>query len=422
MLNKIQQYNQTAYFYLILLIAFFIPLHKKILTVFIALLFLNWIIEGFLNFIVFKKVNIRFKKFTVSPVRTNVIIFISLYLMYLIGMLYSSNFKYGWFDLEIKLSIIIFPLVFSTINPEIFNKKKYENIVKAFVFGCILGSLICLSCALWGYLQTGQQNLFYYSNFSVFHHPSYFSMYINFVSIIIISNLLYNTEKIKRINIYFNFFLLTYLFVLIFLLASRSGVISILIVYFFSILYLIIYKRKYLFSIIIIIMICLVSFYSFKYLTLTSSRIIVTKERIIDQKEIEDNNKNYSTNARLLTWESAFDIMKKHPLLGVGTGDVRDVLTKRYNEKEILPVLKRYLNVHNQFLQTFLSIGIIGFTLLSLTLILPFFKAIKEKDLLLFVFVILIILNFSVESMLEVQAGVIFYSFFSIFLLQKKAS
>ena len=274
--------------------------------------------------------------------------------------------------------------------------------------------------AIYGFFTTGKEHLFFYTYLSVFHHPSYFSMYLNLCIIIILSRVFNTKKKSSTIKTILTIILLVYLFVFVILLTSRSGLIGLIMVYLTTIIYLIIYKRKILISIVILLSIALVSFYSYNFFSYMSSRLKATKKEISTKKD--DKKSSYSNkNTRLLTWESAIDIIKEHPIVGVGTGDARDELTKKYNEKDILPIFKKYFNAHNQFLQTFLSIGVIGFILLLLTIVFPFLQSIKNRDLVLFVFTLLIILNFAVESMLEVQAGVVFYSFFGILLTQKKA-
>ncbi|MCF8296756.1 MAG: O-antigen ligase family protein, partial [Saprospiraceae bacterium] len=398
-----------------------LPLYQKIVPFFIALLILNWIIEGVLNPIQFKRIDIRFKSFFKQKNHTTAISFILLYLMYLTGMLYSANLEYGSLDLGIKLSFVVFPIIFLTINQDFIEEKQYKSIFSAFIIGCFISSIICLANAFYGYITTGKEHLFYYTYLSVFHHPSYLSMYINLCIIILIARIFNKESKFTTLQVISNSLLLFYLFVFVILLTSRSGIIGLILVYFVGIVYLIFVKRKILISIVILLSISLISFYSFKFLSYMSSRLTTTAEEMSGDKEIDKNSKYYNTNTRLLTWESALEIIKEHPVVGVGTGDARDELTNKYNEKEILPMLKKYLNVHNQFLQTFLTVGIIGFILLALSIIIPFINAIKNRDLILFVFVMLIVLNFAVESMLEVQAGVIFYSFFGILLTQKKA-
>jgi len=80
-------------------------------------------------------------------------------------------------------------------------------------------------------------------------------------------------------------------------------------------------------------------------------------------------------------------------------------LNKTYKEKNYTYILDRQLNCHNQYLQTCLTIGLLGIISLLTLLIYPFLKAIKEKDTLAILFIVIIILNMLVESMLEVRAG-----------------
>jgi O-antigen ligase len=61
---------------------------------------LFWLIEGDLK----RKSNAVIKNKVV-------LLFVILYLLYVIGLLYSSDYDDGLFNLQVKLSIIIFPLL-----------------------------------------------------------------------------------------------------------------------------------------------------------------------------------------------------------------------------------------------------------------------------------------------------------------------
>ena len=64
--------------------------------------------------------------------------------------------------------------------------------------------------------------------------------------------------------------------------------------------------------------------------------------------------------------------------------------------------------------------GIIGLFILLLMFIIPFIDAIKQKNIVLQTFLILMFLNFLFESMLNTQAGTIFFGFFySILVIHK---
>jgi O-antigen ligase len=82
-----------------------------------------------------------------------------------------------------------------------------------------------------------------------------------------------------------------------------------------------------------------------------------------------------------------------------------------------LRALIKKLNAHNQFLQTFIGTGIIGFVLLLLITIGTLIYGFVKKNYILALFSTLIFFNFLVESMLQAQAGFIFFVFFLVVYL-----
>jgi hypothetical protein len=100
---------------------------------------------------------------------------------------------------------------------------------------------------------------------------------------------------------------------------------------------------------------------------------------------------------------------------GVGVGDANDALYDAYQENGLTGAYEHKFNAHNQYLQTFIGLGLVGFlSLLSLTL-LPLVRTALRKEFLPFIFFLLIVLNFFVESMLQTAAGVLFFGFFYCF-------
>lgn len=78
-------------------------------------------------------------------------------------------------------------------------------------------------------------------------------------------------------------------------------------------------------------------------------------------------------------------------------------------------------NFHNQYLQTFAELGIIGFFILILLLVFSLIKAIKTKDFIHIAFTILMISLFLTESFLMRQRGIVFFVlFYCLFMSQGK--
>ena len=121
-----------------------------------------------------------------------------------------------------------------------------------------------------------------------------------------------------------------------------------------------------------------------------------------------------------MIWWYSFEITNDNFLMGVGTGDVKDNLLDKYREKQMFNALGLELNAHNQYLQTTLALGILGLIILMVTLVLPALYGLEVKHYLYLIFLILIAFNFLFESMLETQAGVVFYAFFNTYLFAIK--
>lgn len=69
-------------------------------------------------------------------------------------------------------------------------------------------------------------------------------------------------------------------------------------------------------------------------------------------------------------------------------------------------------NFHNQYIQVFAELGILGFILLVLILIINLKNAIKHKDFIHIAFAVLMISLFLTESFLWRQRGVVFFTAF----------
>jgi O-antigen ligase len=96
----------------------------------------------------------------------------------------------------------------------------------------------------------------------------------------------------------------------------------------------------------------------------------------------------------------------------VGTGDIKDELKKVYKEREYIYPYERNYNAHNQYLQTWAALGTIG--LLSLLGIfgLCVLEGLFRGNYFFFLLTVNVAVACVTESILEVQAGVVFLTFF----------
>jgi O-antigen ligase len=390
---------------LIIAIAFLLPLANYV-PICISLLLLNWLLEGNLK-----------EKFTVLLQNKIALLFIAVYLVHFISMLYTSNKADGMFDLQVKLSLIIFPIVFGSKLIDDF------SIVKKAMFGLTFGSIV--SCvfllfrAIYIYHTTGENN-FYYQDFSILLHPSFFAMYLNTSIAFIGYNLIIKGEP----NYFFSkaVSITTILFFtsIIFLLSSKMGIITMLLTYLSIGISYLIKSKKYFFGILITIAFALLFIITLKLLPQIGQRFINLSNAVnaekVDTKDAESNA------VRLLIWKAATHLIAHNFVSGVGAGDTKDALLQEYEKRGMTGAIEHSLNAHNQYFQLFLAIGIIGFIFFIASLVFPFLIQLKNKNWFYCYFILLLGINFLVESMFETQAGTMFYGFFNSLLFFSSTS
>ncbi|MCX6251906.1 MAG: O-antigen ligase family protein [Bacteroidetes bacterium] len=394
-----------------LAIAFTIPVYGRLLPFLIGFLFLNWLIEGEYSktFPLIFKERTRFLMFSFS----------FLYLLYLAGLIHTNNFQYAREDLEIKVSILLFPLIFATSDFPLLSKKETGIILRVFAAGCIAGSLILVGRAFYSSVFIHQAGAFYYTSLSWNFHPGYYSMYITFA----MSNILYFLlirQSVKGFpKVTAHILILLFFTLMIVLLSSKAGLlIWLCVIGFYAVILLFKYKRWR--TVVIFVAVALTAFVLFLLLFPTAAdRVSQAKQDIAFKDSIDNSGR--STGDRILIWKSSEEIIKKHFLFGVGTGDVRDKLMEEYRRGNVIAVLKHYLNAHNQYVQTFMALGIFGLLILITMIVTPAIFSLKRENYIYFAFLFIVGISMIFESMLERQEGVVFYAFFNVFFFDLAA-
>lgn len=400
--NFLSQYNKI-YFALISTLMIMLPLWKKTVPFVIILLVITWIVEGnFKN--KFIKLRENFYPF---------IIFVSLFLFYIFGLTYTTNYSYAFFDIEVKLSLLVFPLLFFSGTFNFIDRNKLTILLLFLILACFLSSFISLIISTIQYIKTDSTIWFYYVNINFFHHPSYISMFIEF-SLAAIAYLFFNNSVENKILKILLLLLSGWFLIYIILLSSKAGFIGLIFIFLIIFYQLIIKHKIYRKAIIYIIGSFLVIVIGYKIIPQTNNRISPAIEVI--KKADYDVNAEDGTVQRIEIWKTSIEIIKNNFFFGVGTGDVKDELLSNYQKKGMKFAYDNNLNAHGQYFQTTISLGFIGFIALFFGLFYPFLLSLRKRNFLYLSFIILIALNISVESMFENQAGVVFYAFLNSFL------
>lgn len=116
--------------------------------------------------------------------------------------------------------------------------------------------------------------------------------------------------------------------------------------------------------------------------------------------------KTGSTGGRMQAWRASVQLLEKHPF-GVGTGDMTSTLAAVYEREGSLYAKKKNMNPHSIWLQAGVRLGWLA--MLGMLVLFGFFawKAIHLGAFQIAIWTLVIALNGTVESLFELQQGVV---------------
>lgn len=319
------------------------------------------------------------------------------YLMYVVGLTYTENMSFASLDLGMKVSFLLFPLLF-LILPVHLSWKKFALF---FIAGAVVSIVINFALSAITYFDDGFVSNFFDSHLSHLMHRSYWATYLvmaySFTWWLLLKN---------RLNWILGSVLLLLMSLFTFMSGSKMGILILAVVTAIWIIHIIIAKRAYLLGLVSLLLLLILGWTVYTYSPQLKSRIIAGVEAFSGGKEI-DPTSTESNTARILVWSSAIDEIKEHFFFGVGTGDIKDKLNARNIENGYTGVAELNLNSHNQFLNTHLAIGIIGSTALLIAFISSFLYWRRLTNFAMMLTVLILFLSLLPEAFFETQAGIV---------------
>jgi putative effector of murein hydrolase LrgA (UPF0299 family) len=339
------------------------------------------------------------------------------YLLLLIGLLYTTNMETGFFILEKKLALLLIPI----LALPIFQRLEVSRGTTYRIIGYITvgSSLVLLSIGGFKGWILNDPQAFYFENFTKpLIHYVYYAMYFAIGMLCLLDSLFDRLARNKQgVLILLGLFIYGLSFLL--LVASKTGILAFSMASAF-----LLYKRMESKKLFLISMLALVTTASvvlyFNETTRNRFTELSQNLSILTRDQLGDWNEEVITglNMRLLFWKiSVVHIWRDHMVLwGTGTGDTQDYLNALYTD----PKYNRYgyvgWDTHNEWVFTFVQLGLMGVAVLALLYFIYWRKAIRKEDLKFLVF-LFITLAFSMsESILESNKGIVYVAlFFTLF-------
>ena len=388
------------------------------------------------------------------------------WLIYLVGMLYTDNQWFGWIQVSKKLGFLIFPAIFMLSDMSYLTRKRVGAIGYALIAGCLLFFFIQLSFAFYDVIfnDCTSERFFDEELMKIYQvQHSYLSMYaclgLMFCFVAIVEN---RSLKLRIINILIYFTLA----VMIVLLSSRAGLIWMFMTFIIQWVWLTFGMKKKKSGIIVGGVFVIMMAGAWVLFPQSSERIVETISKLTTENQ---------SDHRLTQFKGYKGVIDDNWLFGVGTGDRCDELEasyQRYKEEiineigpEVAGEIDKYIkkewyepwesmrgkimkkaeeygrdpemvnsyiidymyicyaidkdtNAHNMFIETLISVGVVGVVLLLAYFVVPIVLWIRRKqfDIFFFTFLMMVFFNAMFESVFERQLGIIFFCFFNALL------
>ncbi|HVG12209.1 MAG TPA: O-antigen ligase family protein [Flavisolibacter sp.] len=362
-------------------------------------------------------------KWKVLKQRRHIWFMLLYFLMLGLSLFYSDNQGRGFRYLDTRLALFYFPVGIGLLE-----------LSKAFKEKILLGlatitTAACAFCLLWG-IRASQffqhPELLYNDSLTdiIGRQSIYVSLLVN-ISIFIFSYWIFFKETSGRKKTAMLTAVL-FLFVVSYLLASRNMMLVLYAVSFGFLFYYILKKKKYLEGATLLMAMCIGIFLVFKFFPQTINRF---RELTFTEYKYENTGKesHYNmevsadqwngANFRLAAWKCGWTVFSRSPIGGVGLGDKQDELMKEYARKGFSFGINTKKNVHNNYLDVLMSIGIVGLVLFLFGwILLPLYYAAAAGDWLSFLIICTISLAMITEIYFDRTIGGMIVGFIIPFL------
>ncbi len=342
-------------------------------------------------------------------------LYLIIFIVYSIGLYYTTNTAEGALVWERKLGFLLLPLVF--ISDYLLKPSQVKIILQSFCISLIAAGIFCFLNGWYNYYHWQQPgyHLFLYENLAIgIMHPGYFSNFYFLGWVLLTLPFFYSKYDFlftKKIQIA----LCLFYFLMIALLTSKTVYLAFGFYTLVMAIKLMLNSKALKNRIAVlgglIIMVFVAYLVLFKFL---NGRLNFAELKITEPSKVLFQQ---SMISRFAAAQVGLQAANKKALFGYGTGMSNDVLLKNLEAKGYTNLVSFHMHTHNQFIKTYLDLGLFGLIPLIIWLLYLLVTANKTKNNLLFWFAILIVINCATDDMLDIQAGVVYFLFFSCIFL-----
>ncbi|MCU0441410.1 MAG: O-antigen ligase family protein [Bacteroidia bacterium] len=329
--------------------------------------------------------------------------------VYMIWLVFSNDVTAGLRSVQVKLLLVIVPLVFSFSQLRLFAKQQHLAFAIFSISAALLVVATNLQIAFRGFTHpigvNGADFTFSYrialEQYSSLH-PTYYCAIVYTAAIISLYALFHKQLK-ERWQLVLAIGIVILCSFGGVMAASRATFLAYIIVVVCMIVQQFYYhpKRWYILSLVLIAGILL-------FLTPTVQNRL--KEMNTSNMEAPKGNNDNGTNVRSGIMACDMELLKQYWLVGVGTGNVQQALNNCLSQFDTHVYKQFDYNTHNEYLNAWITCGLFGFMIFVGCLLVSFVLALKQRNWPHLYFLLFMGICFMTENYLNRQMGVTLFA------------
>jgi O-antigen ligase len=322
------------YQYLLVILAFLMPITVFGANLIIVIICLLWLFSG----------NYRYKYEQIKNSKL-MLASIGFFLLHVIGLIWTEDLMWG-------LHIVHKMWYFFLLLPVLFTLVVKKNI-KYYIYSFLIAIAITeiLSYSVWFEWIPAFKNASVSNPTPFMSHISY-NPILAFAIYLVLHEIFFN-NKLKKIEVYFYSFFSISMSINMFITGGRAGQVM-----FFAVLGILTFQyfntQKFKAIVVVLIVSSTIFFTAYQTSNMFLTRV---NNAIYDIQEYE-SHKNTSLGQRVSFAINSWEVIKDNPIIGVGTGDF-PLEYKKVNMKNT-PELSNATNPHNMYVLIQMQLGVLG--------------------------------------------------------------
>lgn len=336
-----------------------------------------------------------------------------LYLFWLLSIVYTSETDVWRHEVYRKLPLLIVPLAFAVAVP--LSLRQRFSVGLLFV---ALGTLLALGTLGRYLLDPGEANRLIGIGHNVPAVTGVFHIHFSIMLALAFFFALLMRRSVLALPVVRNLLLgcSVVLFIVMHVLAYRTGLLVLYTMLFFDAGLLIVLRRRYMLGLLLLGLLGGVPLVTYLTLEPIQQRVGLTLDDLNQYQSGRDIN-DYSLAKRFAAWKTAVVIIGQHPVAGVAPADVDAAMLDQYSYQSFGLHPKNWVMTHNQYLEAMVGGGIVGLLLWLLVLFGPFMQPALRQNAYVVHFLLMMGIANLVDSLLQMQIGFSMFVFLYGFLV-----